>query len=89
MANVKWGKSVSSPSEYFSNLATNDSFVIKSKASKGAVYRKVLFCHHGTSLVTEYMMEEETGKLFNPTLSAVEKVDVSVEISKSKPEIYK
>lgn len=89
MANVKWGKSVASSVEYFGDLSTNDSFVIKSKASKGAVYRKVALFHPGSSLVSEYMMEEETGKLFSPTLSMVEKVEVSVEISKAKPEIYK
>lgn len=68
----------------FEDLDLNDSFVIDSPASHGAVYRKV----RKSRTSDYYMMEEATGKLFDPTVSNVKKVNVAVQIDTNKPSIY-
>lgn len=79
----------------FSDLQLNDTFSIRSRRSKGAVYRKVRFKQHNTSpssinqyTETFYMLEEATGKLFDPTTSEVQKVNVDIVIHAPKPSIY-
>lgn len=59
---------------YFHNLSPNDSFKIMNGE---AVYRKV---KERGSDGEEYMMEETSGLLFSPTSSAVERVNVEVNI---------
>lgn len=69
---------------YFDDLDLNDSFRVNSKRSRGAVYRKVL-----VKDAHDYMMlEEATGKIFDPTSSPVEPVKVTVTIDAVKPSIY-
>lgn len=69
---------------FFDDLDLNDSFRVNSKRSRGAVYRKVLVKDDH-----DYMMlEEATGKIFDPTSSPVELVKVTVTIDAVKPSIY-
>jgi hypothetical protein len=75
---------------YFSDLSLKDSFRIK--GGRNAVYTKVIA---GTNDVIpghysqEVMFEIETGKLFKPTLSEVELVDVEVTIGTELPDLYR
>lgn len=70
----------------FDDLKLNDSFKICTKKSKGAVYTKVRTpSYKGHEF---YMLEVATGKLFEPTVSTVEKVEVTVNVEALKPEIY-
>ena len=84
MTKVTWESNQQTGKLYFSNLAVGDCFKIDTRASKGAVYRKVLSECDGE----EYQEEIATGKLFYPTASPVIKVDVEIVVSAPKPAIY-
>lgn len=71
----------------FDSVAVNQNFKIVSTASQGAVYRKVVLSD-AYGQVKHYMMEEQTGRLFPPTNSYIELVEVSVSIQQSKPACY-
>jgi hypothetical protein len=85
MANVKFQKQVGKPTVYyFPDLQVNESFRVKSPASRGAIYRKIYYKD-----THEYLqMEEATGQVFKPTHSPVEVVGVEVTIDAVKPSIY-
>ncbi len=68
---------------YFSDLNLGDTF--RNKHGRGAVYAKVQVPHTGD----QFMFEFETGKLFAPTTSELELVDVSVNVEADKPVIYR
>lgn len=88
MASVNWkAAAVNVPTYYFDDLDDNASFKIRSGRSRGAVYRKVVYKDF-SGVEHYYMMEEATGKLFEPTASQVEEVFVTVEIGLNKPNIY-
>lgn len=71
---------------YFSDLSVNECF--RNVNGRGAVYRKVQANSDVKTPQTYYMMEEATGKLFHATISPVERVNVEVNLSVSKPYIY-
>ncbi len=68
---------------FFEDLNDNDSFRIVSKRARGAVYRKVHFEDD-----QYFMLEEVTGELFEPSISPVELVKVTVTVDAVKPSIY-
>lgn len=84
MATVNFQNGVRVGQVYFNDLDLNDSFRVDSKRSRGAIYRKVL-----DNETRDYkMLEEATGKVFDPTSSPVELVKVTVTIDAIKPSIY-
>jgi hypothetical protein len=81
--NVNWKDSVATARNLtFDDLNLNESF--RNVNGRGAVYVKVQV-HNSDD---EYMMELATGKLFNPTVSPVERVNVDVNVNASKPRFY-
>lgn len=87
---MAWGKVVTPQQRvlYFHDLSTNDSFVIDTRQSRGAVYRKVAMSSRGLQNLSELMLEEATGLLFPPTSSPVKPVDVEVAVNTARPSIY-
>ena len=67
---------------YFADLALNETF--RNVNGRGAIYAKVEENHTNKT----FMYELATGKLFIPTSSPVERVDVDVQVSTNKPSIY-
>ena len=59
---------------YFDDLFLNEAF--KNTLGRGAVYVKTRV----KGDTAEYMMELSTGKLFEPTFSPVERVDVEYKV---------
>lgn len=73
---------------YFKDIPVNSHFVIATSGSRGAVYRKVED-HSEHCAGNKYLqMEEYTGKLFEPTYSPVQLVEVDIDIKAKKPSIY-
>ena len=77
---------------YFSDLQVNQCF--RNINGRGAVYRKVML-NNDITVRDKYlasnvylMMEEATGRLFMPTTSQVEVVQVEVTVKAPKPHIY-
>lgn len=68
---------------HFDDLPLNATFRNTSRLSQGAVYAKV-----ATQYDDNYMMEIQTGRLFPPTASPVEIVNVNVKIPLPKPSLY-
>jgi len=90
--NVRWKNAKTQL--YFGDLKPRQTFKIVSATSKGAVYMK---CEGGGDLqfysddgnyYAGGMLEIMTGKVFPPTLSAVEIVETNLDIPLEKPEIY-
>lgn len=84
MATVNFHGSVQLKQFFFNDLDLNESFRVRSARSRGAVYRKVLLNEDDSFK----MLEEATGKVFEPTSSPVEVVKVTVTIDAVKPSIY-
>lgn len=91
---INWDDSKKNSGLAFRNLNTNDAFRIQ--GSK-AVYIKVVpgcraltieLAHNQRGNGDGAMLEVATGKIFPPTSSLVELVDVSVDIKAKKPDIY-
>lgn len=82
---VTWTNQTNTKKSFFTDLKVNDTFKIKSSKSKGAVYVKCEFQNRNDF----WMMELGTGKIFSPTPSEVQLVDVEVVISDVKPQLYK
>lgn len=78
---INWGKTIQNI--YFDNLAVGKCFQIDSDAFSGAVYMKVEF---GKGVF--YQLELATAKLYDPTISPVKEVNVSINIDCVKPELY-
>ncbi len=79
---VNWNHRVAKTKTlHFANLDINDAFKI---VGAKAVYIKVKE-NYGQN---EWMMELATGRLFAPTLSPVDLVNVEVNIGIPKPSIY-
>lgn len=62
---------------YFEDLARNESFMIDTIGSKGAVYIKVEKARGDREF---YMQEIATGYLFKPTSSPVKRVNVETKV---------
>lgn len=82
---VTWTNQPTTSKLFFTDLKLNDTFKIKSTKARGAVYTKCQL--QGDSAF--WMLELGTGKLFHPTPSEVQLVDVEVVISDVKPQLYK
>ncbi len=83
---VKWANSQPKRNLYFTHLNANDAFRIKGHS---AVYIKVIGGRSGVLASFDgAMMEVATGKLFAPTSSEIEPVDVEINIGVAKPHIY-
>lgn len=81
---VNWNQSKVGQ-DRFDDLGLNESFRIASPQSRGAVYVKVIDNRTG-----DYgMLELATGKVFDPTTSPVEPVNVEVNVSAPRPNIYR
>lgn len=71
---------------FFSDLHVNQCF--RNVNGRGAVYRKIITNSDVFGQLKHLMMEEATGRVFNPTTSQVELVEVEVTVKASKPYIY-
>lgn len=67
---------------YFRDLGLNQPFRNAGNLSQGAVYIKVA---HGDD---QYMYEVNSGALWRPTSSPVEKVNLELNVPVEKPSIY-
>ena len=83
---LNWKNSPAPKTLYFRDLSLNECF--RNVNGRGAVYRKVMTNSDVVGGVHHLMMEEATGKLFNPTVSPVERVSVEINVSVAKPYIY-
>jgi hypothetical protein len=82
--NIVWNKEKAKKLFYFNELPLNCNFRIATTASQGAIYRKIY-----NELTGNYgAMEEYSGKVFKPTQSPVELVEVTITIDSAKPVIY-
>lgn len=95
MTAVSWANQPVRKTLHFVDLLPNEAFRIKSYRSKGAVYIKVVPGHDDLVLEGKWgethsgvMYELATGKLYPPTSSTVELVDVDIEVHQDKPDIY-
>lgn len=78
----------------FTDLKVNESFRIVSPYSKGAVYTKVDIGAFGLDSIKKTygifgQLEIMTGKVFPPTTSEVELVEVNAVIEQDMPNLYK
>lgn len=69
---------------YFRDLDVNESFRNATSLSQGAVYTKV----ECDKTATQYMLEVATGKLYPPTHSQVERVEVEANVHSYDPGLY-
>lgn len=79
---VNWLKEKKVPALLFEDLRLNTPFRNTSPDSKGAVYIKV------SDATASFMYEVQTGRLWPPTKSPVEIVDLTININLEKPQIY-
>lgn len=80
---------------FFENLDVNTGFKVVSPHARGAVYIKVAKGDSDTKIYSSrhghmecMMYEVATGKLFPPTSSPVEIVEIETNIHQKKPGIY-
>lgn len=89
---INWGKVVKDI--YFDDLTVGQCFQIASEKSKGAVYMKVVSHKVANTPALDlhsrehYQLELATAKLYSPTLSPVNIVNVSLNIDCAKPDLY-
>jgi hypothetical protein len=83
--NINWkGQVTQKKNLYFEDLKLNESFKNAGYSSRGAVYIKV-----ATNDGIDWMYEVATGLLFKPTKAPVQRVEVELNISVEKPDLYK
>lgn len=85
--NIVWDAPRAVPTLYFRDLQVNEAFKL---TTGNAVYVKVSrrAGSHGSRYDEYHMLELATGRLFDPSGSPVERVDVTVNVGLKKPQIY-
>lgn len=85
--NIIWDAPRAVPTLYFRDLQLNEAFKL---TTGNVVYVKVSkrAGSHGNRYEDYHMLELATGKLFDPSNSPVERVDVTVSVGLKKPAIY-
>lgn len=83
MLNLKWAEANIPSGISFNDIPVGETF--KNIRGRGAIYRKVLLRENHQDRV--YMEELKTAKLFPPTTSPIQLVEVNMEIFAKKPKI--
>jgi hypothetical protein len=82
---IHWKGQYSPQPLTFGDLSANDAFKIR---GHNAVYLKVVSGRNSGLANTGGMLEIATGKIFGPTSSEVERVNVEIHVGTTRPSIY-